>query len=192
MLTYGPNGISRGVATIIFNKPGSAKDALAQLNGVRVDNKPMRVRFIHFIIMKLWKLTCCQIEIVINAANAQVAPKGLGDRLTCVYVRPYTTRPMLKLRRQAKNQPKAAAAKPAANGAGARGGKEGRGRVRRGRNAGRPKAKSAEELDLEMVDYFDVNAQNATTAVNDGAAPTNGVAQPATNGEDLGGMDDIS
>ena len=44
MLTYGPNGISRGVATIIFNKPSSAKDALTQLNGVRVDNKPMRVR----------------------------------------------------------------------------------------------------------------------------------------------------
>jgi len=43
MLTYGPNGVSRGVATIIFSKPGSAKEALAQLNGVRVDNKTMRV-----------------------------------------------------------------------------------------------------------------------------------------------------
>lgn len=44
MLTYGPNGISRGVATIIFNKSGSAKEALAQLNGLKVDNKAMRVR----------------------------------------------------------------------------------------------------------------------------------------------------
>lgn len=43
-----------------------------------------------------------------------------------------------------------------------------------------------------MSDYFNANTQNGITAVNDGAAPTNGVAQPATNGEDLGGMDDIS
>ena len=45
MLTYGPNGVSRGVATIIFSKPGSAQDALQQLNGVLVDKRPMKVRF---------------------------------------------------------------------------------------------------------------------------------------------------
>ena len=97
--------------------------------------------------------------------------------------------------RQGKNQPKSAAAKPAANGTTGttRGGKEGRGRgVRRGRNAGRPKPKTAEELDLEMVDYFDANVQNTTTAATDGSAPANRVAQTAANGEDLGGMDDIS
>jgi len=64
MLTYGPNGVSRGVATIIFSKPGSAQDALQQLNGVLVDKRPMKV------------------EIVVNAASATAAPaKGLGDRI---------------------------------------------------------------------------------------------------------------
>jgi len=77
--------------------------------------------------------------------------------------------------------------------ASARGGR-GRGRgVRRGRNAGRPKAKTAEELDAEMVDYFDANAANGTTSGVDVGAVTNGAVQPAaTNGgEDLG-MDEIS
>ena len=43
MLTYGPNGVSRGIATIIFSKPGSANDALVQLNGMLVDKRPMKV-----------------------------------------------------------------------------------------------------------------------------------------------------
>jgi len=47
MLTYGPNGISRGIATIIFSKPGSANDALVQLNGMLVDKRPMKVRPSH-------------------------------------------------------------------------------------------------------------------------------------------------
>lgn len=42
-LTYGPNGQSRGIATIVFNKPGSAVQAATQLNGVKVDNRPMKV-----------------------------------------------------------------------------------------------------------------------------------------------------
>ena len=44
MLTYGPNGVSRGIATIIFSKPGSANDALTQLNGMLVDKRPMKVK----------------------------------------------------------------------------------------------------------------------------------------------------
>ena len=43
MLTYGPNGVSRGIATIIFSKAGSANDALVQLNGMLVDKRPMKV-----------------------------------------------------------------------------------------------------------------------------------------------------
>ena len=43
MLTYGPNGTSRGVATIIFSKPGDANNALTQLNGMLVDKRPMKV-----------------------------------------------------------------------------------------------------------------------------------------------------
>ena len=44
MLTYGPNGVSRGIATIVFSKAGSANDALVQLNGMLVDKRPMKVK----------------------------------------------------------------------------------------------------------------------------------------------------
>ena len=43
MLTYGPNGTSRGIATIIFNKSGDANNAAVQLNGMLVDKRPMKV-----------------------------------------------------------------------------------------------------------------------------------------------------
>lgn len=90
-------------------------------------------------------------------------------------------------------KPKSAAPKPATNGETTTrgGGTRGRG-GRRGRNAGRPKTKTADELDAEMVDYFDANAANGTAATAETAAATNGSAQPSgTVGEDLG-MDEIS
>jgi hypothetical protein len=43
MLTYGPSGRSRGTATIVFAKPGSAAQAAHELNGVKVDNRAMKV-----------------------------------------------------------------------------------------------------------------------------------------------------
>lgn len=43
MLTYGPTGRSRGTATIVFAKPGSAAQAAHELNGVKVDNRAMKV-----------------------------------------------------------------------------------------------------------------------------------------------------
>ncbi|CAD6576518.1 MAG: argininosuccinate synthetase [Alectoria sarmentosa] len=65
MLTYGPNGVSRGIATIVFSKSGSASDALIQLNGMLVDKRPMK------------------IEVVLDASKAVAVPaKGLGDRVT--------------------------------------------------------------------------------------------------------------
>ena len=93
--------------------------------------------------------------------------------------------------RQGKSQPKSAAPKPATNGTATRGGRVGGRGARRGRNAGRPKAKTADELDAEMVDYFDANAANGTAATTDAAATMNGAAAPATNGEEIG-MDEIS
>ena len=93
---------------------------------------------------------------------------------------------MLMLQRNPKNQPKSAAAKPSTNGTASRGGRT-RGRGRRGRNAGRPKAKTADELDAEMVDYFDVNAATGATGAE---TNTNGAAAPVANGD--AGMDEIS
>lgn len=46
MLTYGPSGRSRGTATIVFAKPESAAKAARELNGVKVDNRAMKVCFV--------------------------------------------------------------------------------------------------------------------------------------------------
>ena len=43
LLTYGPTGRSRGVAQITFSSATSGSQAAKQLDGVKVDNKPMRV-----------------------------------------------------------------------------------------------------------------------------------------------------
>ena len=61
--------------------------------------------------------------------------------------------------------------------------------TKRGRNAGRSKPKTAEELDAEMTDYF-VGGTNSTGAV-DGAV-TNGAVVPAAAGGDDMGVDEIS
>ncbi|KAL6719508.1 RNA-binding RNA annealing protein [Lecanora helva] len=148
MLTYGPNGVSRGIATIIFSKPGSANDAFVQLNGMLVDKRPIK------------------IEIVVDSSKAAAAAaatetKGLSDRIA---------QP-----KNAKNKPKSAVEKPVTNGT-TEG--RGRGRGRRGRNAGRGKPKTADELDAEMTDYFDKPANGAADATTNGAAlPANGAEE---------------
>ena len=43
LLTYGANGRSRGMATIIFRTGTDGQKAVKQLDGVKVDNKPMKV-----------------------------------------------------------------------------------------------------------------------------------------------------
>lgn len=83
MLTYGPNGISRGIATIIFSKPGSADEALVQLNGMLVDKRPMKVKLAEAASLIDRLLTFVKIEVVLNAAKAAAVPvKALSDRVT--------------------------------------------------------------------------------------------------------------
>lgn len=109
-------------------------------------------------------LTAGQIEVVYDASHAPAvpAPKPLTERVA------------------QKAQPKPATAPKAKDTAA---GKKGvRGRARKGRNPGRGKPKSKEELDAEMLDYFNENAT--------GNAPVNGTVQ-ANGGEDLG-MAEIS
>jgi hypothetical protein len=43
-LTYGPDGQSRGIATIVFSGAASAAKAAKELDAVAVDGRPMRVR----------------------------------------------------------------------------------------------------------------------------------------------------
>lgn len=42
-LSYGPNSQSRGIANVIFSKPGGASLAFQKLNGLLVDNRPIKV-----------------------------------------------------------------------------------------------------------------------------------------------------
>lgn len=67
-LTYGPNGQSRGICTIIFGKSNAAVEAAKQLDGIKIDNRPMKV------------------EVVMSAkdAPAVAAPKSLADRMRLV------------------------------------------------------------------------------------------------------------
>ena len=42
-ISYGPGGVSRGIATIIFSQAQGAAKAVEKLNGLLVDGRPMKV-----------------------------------------------------------------------------------------------------------------------------------------------------
>ncbi|RAL14535.1 putative RNA annealing protein Yra1 [Aspergillus homomorphus CBS 101889] len=113
-----------------------------------------------------------KIEVVVDASHAPnvPAPKPLGDRVV-------STKP----------KPKPATANKAATNGQGRGR---RGARKTGRTLNRPKPKTVEELDAEMVDYF---ATNENSGPADGNAQANGAPQQqqAAAGEDLG-MAEIS
>ncbi|KAK4941578.1 RNA-binding RNA annealing protein, partial [Elasticomyces elasticus] len=115
-----------------------------------------------------------KVEILVGAkdAAASAPPKGLSDRLA-------------KPKPATKAQPRTAA-KPATNSTttttGGRGGKP------RARNA-RSKPKTAEELDAEMQDYFDVNA---AVTNGDASGPTsNGIIQSTAESGKAAAEDEI-
>jgi len=66
LLVYGPQGQSRGIANVTFSKGDSAAKAVQELNGVKVDGRPMKV------------------EVIVDAKNAPPVPeaKKLSDRIT--------------------------------------------------------------------------------------------------------------
>ncbi|KAF2496146.1 RNA annealing protein [Lophium mytilinum] len=150
LVTYGPNGVSRGIATITFVKGTAAAEAAKSLNGVKVDDRPMK------------------IEVVVNPRDLPpTAPvKSFSERVT-------------NPKNAAKSQPK-----PATGGRDAKGSARGRGKTARGRNAGRGKPKTADQLDAEMADYFVGDAGNGDAMVTNGGATVQG----ATGGDT--GMDD--
>lgn len=92
----------------------------------------------------------------------------------------------MALHSQPKAQPKSAAITRSSNNDSIRGGR-GRGRGRRGRNAGRAKPKTADELDAEMADYFDAGDANA----NDNTTANGAGTQQAVGNTDTGMDDDI-
>lgn len=124
------------------------------------------LKYTNLVFRSQTLLTCFQVELIVDATVAKSipAPKALSERIT----------------QQPKPQPKSAA--PKANAASGTRGK-GRGGARGGRGGRnpRPAKKTAEELDSEMVDYWQSGA--TTTEAEGGAA-----AQPAANGD--ANMDD--
>ncbi|KAG4444487.1 hypothetical protein IFR05_000078 [Cadophora sp. M221] len=108
-----------------------------------------------------------KVELILdgNRAKAIPPPKGLSERIT-----------------QPKPQPKSAAATKTPAASATRGAKA-RGRGGRGGRAARPAKKTAEELDSEMVDYWQTGASATETQ---GASAS--AAQPAANGD--ANMDD--
>ncbi|KAI1102308.1 RNA recognition domain-containing protein [Jackrogersella minutella] len=91
-LSYGPNSVSRGIATVTFSKLDGASKAFNALNGLLVDNRPIK------------------IEIVVSAAKAaEIAPlaKTLTERIT---------QPKAQPKSAANDKKKEAASKAAGSG----------------------------------------------------------------------------
>jgi len=64
-ISYGQGGVSRGIATITFARSDGATKAVAALNGLLVDGKPMK------------------IDVILDARRAAAIPppKGLSERI---------------------------------------------------------------------------------------------------------------
>ncbi|KAK4941450.1 RNA-binding RNA annealing protein [Elasticomyces elasticus] len=175
-LQYNQTGQSRGIADIVFLQPDSAAKAAKDLNGMLVDKRPMK------------------IEVVVDASRIPepTQAKSLADRVAYANPKRSTkSEPLTKTSANPKAQPKSATTVKKA--AAKDGAKErvagGRNRKRQGRNP-RPKAKTAEELDAEMTDYWGGNNPSAAAAPAEATA-TNGTAAPAaTAGDDM--VDEIS
>jgi len=118
-----------------------AEKAVAEHNGITIDGKRLRV------------------EVVYDAAHLPTAAptKSLSDRV----------QPKKETATKKDKPKKVEPAKKERDGQTA--GKEGRGK--RGRAAGRPKKKTAEELDAEMTDYFGTGGQAAQATAGAAAAP---------------------
>ena len=131
--------------------------------------------------------------MVLDAARAPppVPAKALSERVAYVYAMSLGDSCLTTPYRQPKGQPKPATVTKSSGNVDSARGRTARGRVRgRGRNVGRPKPKTADELDAEMADYWGPAGQTGVAGTN--ATPAaNGAAQPAaTNGSGDVGMDD--
>lgn len=66
MMTYGPNGQSRGICTVIFNKRSGAAEAAKELDDVKIDGRLLKV------------------EVILAAKDAPPPPpvKSLSERMS--------------------------------------------------------------------------------------------------------------
>ncbi|RPB09111.1 RNA-binding domain-containing protein [Morchella conica CCBAS932] len=142
VITYGPNGQSRGIATVEFSRASDAATAVQKYNGVEVDKRPMKV------------------ELVVDPT----APASFADRIGAPKQVPVA-------RNSTANKPKPVTKNMGTSAARGAKGRRG-GRDARGGRSGNPSRKkpTAEELDADMADYFVGGTSGAATA--GGAAPT--------------------
>ncbi|KAK0705310.1 hypothetical protein B0H67DRAFT_379205 [Lasiosphaeris hirsuta] len=146
-VSYGPGGVSRGVAQVTFHHADGANKAFSTLNNLLIDNRPVKV------------------EVMLANADLIPQPKTLGQRISQPKVQPKSAATVKHGAGAAKG---AAATNPAGKGATKKG-------ARRGKSV-RPAKKTAEELDSEMADYFDGAATNENAAGGAPAAASGGDA----------------
>ncbi|RYO77718.1 hypothetical protein DL766_006984 [Monosporascus sp. MC13-8B] len=147
-VSYGPGGVSRGIATVTFAQLDGASKAFNALNGILVDNRPIK------------------IEIVVGGAKAaQVAPpaKTLTERIT---------QPKAQPKSAASDKKKEAAGKAASSGARGRGGKK------KPRNARPAKKTTEELDSEMADYFESGNQQNNENAGGGAPAATNGGDAP--------------
>ncbi|KAL2105995.1 hypothetical protein VUR80DRAFT_7439 [Thermomyces stellatus] len=141
-LSYGPNSQSRGIANITFQKPDGASVAFNKLNGLLVDNRPIK------------------IEIVVGAAQAASVipqPKSLAER---------TTQPKAQPKSAASDKHGAAAKKTG------QAASRGRGRRRGGRSARPAKKTTEElDSEMADYFNSAANGNNEASAQPAAAAP---------------------
>ncbi|KAI5863489.1 RNA recognition domain-containing protein [Durotheca rogersii] len=142
-LSYGPNSVSRGIATVTFAKLDGASKAFNALNGLLVDNRPIK------------------IEIVVSAAKAaEIAPppKTLTERIS---------QPKAQPKSAASDKKKEAASKAA--GSGLRGRKR---RARNARPAKKTAEELDSEMaDYFEAGNQNENANGGAPAATNGDAP---------------------
>ncbi|KAI0536277.1 hypothetical protein GGR58DRAFT_400545 [Xylaria digitata] len=139
-VSYGPGGVSRGIATVTFHKPDGASKAFNVLNGILVDNRPIK------------------IEIVVSAAKAAEiipAPKTLTERITQPKAQP----------KSAANDKKKDAGK--AVGSGARGRKR---RPARSSRPAKKTAEELDSEMADYFNSGDQNENTSGAAANNGDA----------------------
>ena len=127
-----------------------------------------------------------------NTVPEPAAGKSLSDRVAYARHHPGPLAPLTKNSANAKAQPKSAVSNKASAKSVGKPGRDRAGKKARPGKSNKPKAKTAEELDAEMTDYFaSTNGATSAQTAETSAAATNGGTQPAANTEDLG-MDEIS
>jgi len=140
-ISYGPTGLSRGIANITFIRADGATKALKALNGLLVDGKPMK------------------IEVLVDASRAPqiAAPKGLSERIA-------------QPKAQPKSAAKAATTEKGAATRGGKGKKARGGRTRNARPAKKTAEELDSEMADYFDNGGAANAETGTTT-NGAAAP---------------------